>query len=497
MSSNSSTDAWTSRQLGGNGPTVYNSPTPQRNQYLSQFMSSSMLQDATKQASAVTVTTIKAFTRKSVDITQGNLDRCIEWADEHVRQGDDNEIVFTPMLIFNEEMQGATKTYRKIQAREVKSFLESVHMRNQPLFLHEIAPEDAPIKLAFDIELDFTKKETVEASFQSIDEQLLVEQCNEFCSMLISRCLVLLSQFAGRILDEHGVYQTDCTRKGKFSRHLTFDCSDVEHSSVVFVSDAHCAAFVDMVLQDEELQPYASQYEVIIDRGIYDTRHPLRTYFSAKRSATHQMMRYAPDGGTCDAEIMAKCLRTCFIVRRNASKFYRQGDQENTLYITSLFGMHEPNYLPDLISIDTANPPRSRARRRTTNRTQQVGQLVSMEKAILECGELAPYAPTRIIYQFDKLIVKCNGVKCSAHVDGQHREDNPCVFIKVNLLTQSYVQLCHSSTCAERRKSTPAASHSLPIDVAEEVRRYLNSRDWEGATPIGADFILALGTNNK
>lgn len=205
-------------------------------------MSSSMLQDATKQASAVTVTTIKAFTRKSVDITQGNLDRCIEWADEHVRQGDDNEIVFTPMLIFNEEMQGATKTYRKIQAREVKSFLESVHMRNQPLFLHEIAPEDAPIKLAFDIELDFTKKETVEASFQSIDEQLLVEQCNEFCSMLISRCLVLLSQFAGRILHEHGVYQTDCTRKGKFSRHLTFDCSDVEHSSVVFVSDAHCTA---------------------------------------------------------------------------------------------------------------------------------------------------------------------------------------------------------------------------------------------------------------
>lgn len=445
-----------------------------------------------------TITTQKIFDSKSRDsVTVGLLDSCVDWASANQQQGNDERTVQTPMLIFNEEMQGATTTFRRMVAWEVQSFLEHIDGATTALFLHEIVESDAPTKLAFDVELKFDDDD-VDALFGTTDPSELVAHCTTLVDRLIERCLAALAQMVGRELDEAAVVRLDCTRDDKFSQHLTFDGSDGQNNSIVFRSDADCAAFVETVLTDAVLADDRARYEKIVDKGIYDDRHPLRTYYSAKRKAPQQRMRALGDG-PCDGLLMARSLRSCFVVHGATGLFFHQLPASGVA-VTSLFARDDPAIVEPMIRMDSVatNRVRSARVRSRTRSALRAGDahgaaFAAVESALLTNETLAAFEPTRLICLSDSIIVKCASVDCSAHQSKRHRADNQCVFLKVDLMEQMYVQLCHSTDCQQRRRAKPPAAQPLPADVAAAVRNYLNSAEWAGGVNVGADFVTAIG----
>lgn len=446
------------------------------------------------------ITTSKMFNSTNSSSNIGPLDRCIEWASENLQQGDDNTPVVTPMLIFNEEVMrnNGTGTTRRMLATDIATFIEHIDGRTSSMYLHEIVPSGAPVKLAFDVELKFAADdESVnkrQTAFGSSDEATLVPLCATLTDTLVDVCLSKLSTYVGRPLDRSAVVETHCTRPGKFSRHITIDGSDDVYGSIVFATDGDCRAFVESLLANE-LANERPMYDILIDLGIYDDRHPLRTYYSAKREAPSLRMRLATDGA-CDGATMVRSLRSCIVTHRApASDFYHQPGTRR--YVTSLYVQEEPDVVM-AIRIPGAKTSRRTANSSSANSTASNGTmphssaLNSVASAILTCPELTAYAPQRVVFRANEAIVKCGTVACSAHPSKAHRKENKCVFLRIDLLTQMYVQLCHSSACKDVRRSNPPRRRPLSLAVCQAIMQYLNSADWPDGENVGVDFETAI-----
>lgn len=446
------------------------------------------------------ITTNKVFNSIDTPSNSGPLDRCIEWASENLQQGDDDTPVVTPMLIFNEEVarKNGAGTTRRMVATDIATFIENNDGRTSSMYFHEIVPSGAPVKLAFDVELKFAtddesvnKRQTV---FGASDEATLLPLCATLTNTLVDVCLSKLSTYVGRPLDQSAVVETHCTRPGKFSRHITIDGSDDVYGSIVFATDSDCRAFVESLLANE-LANERPMYDVLIDLGIYDDRHPLRTYFSAKREAPSLRMRLATDGA-CDGTTLARSLRSCIVTHRApASDFYHQPGTRR--YVTSLYAQEEPDVVM-AIRIPGAKQSRRTANSSAAGSNASAGTmphssaLNSVASAILACPDLSTYAPQRVVFRLNVAIVKCGTLACSAHPSKAHRKDNKCVFLRVDLLTQMYVQLCHSTACKEIRRSNPPRRRPLSLAVCQTIIQYLNSADWPDGENVGVDFETAI-----
>lgn len=416
------------------------------------------------------IRTCQIFSRLKSDSSEpGPLDAACQWAAEHCQQGDD-EIVHTPMLIFNEECLGVTdKPYRQMVVLDVATFLDQCRGRATPMFYHEIAV-DGPVKLALDLEIDFAKADKVAAAFGTTDEPTVMAEAAQLAAAFVGRALVALSALAGRPLGAADVVWLDCTRPGKFSKHVVFDGSSDEHESVAFASNADCGELVRR-LKAEQPSP---ALDLLVDEQVYAPRHPLRTYYSAKRGKEAHLMRAG--SGPCDAALMARALRTCFRVHIDG-EFYHQSEYATTAY------MVDNNVL--------ANEPIRLVRRQmgAASRTSRPSAASSstLVAAIIASPLLAKYEPAKGHFRGEsEIVIDCATLQCEAHPSGAH--SHRCVFLLVDVLAQTYVQLCNSSTCSSRRQEARPRHHALPADLTPAVKAFLES-EWPSGVARGG-FLL-------
>lgn len=445
--------------------------------------------------SSVQTMRIFAWKKSLAAASSGLLDSASTWAIERSVQGDESATA-TPMLILQEEMinERTATTFRQFCVFDISTFLTSVHNRSTPMFYHEIIPLHAPAKLAFDLEADFESKlAPLQAAFgtQDVDEIRLA--CSRLCEQLITATLVELSKQTGRAIDRTGVVVLDCSREEKWSKHVVFDGSNDVNDSIVFATDRDCAFFVKQLIGLPQFTVHSDALKLIVDQGVYNDRHPLRTYFSAKRKKQHQIMQTVPPAGVCHSTIMARTLRSCFIVHNESFEAFHQSG--STRYVTS-------SYLSRHLDALRAAPIRltSGERKAVTHSSSirsTAAPRVSNEALInllVHAPELQAFAPHAARFSDDNtVVIDCRTVECQYHVNGRHRAGHFCVFLVVDLLRQQFVQMCNSSNCQDRRQQARPLRHKLSNTLASAVRDYLCSANWPPGFVVGEEFLRALG----
>lgn len=434
----------------------------------------------------------------------GPLDAACQWAAEHARQtaGGDAPPVATPMLVLNEEMQSADRPWRQFVATEITTFVDAARGRRTPMFYHEVPPTDAPVKLAFDLEMsigDAALLAAAETVLGVSGSDAVRAECDRLAALLVDTALQLLAPLAERALERRDVVHLDASRADKWSSHWVFDCSDASGAeSLAFASQRDCYEFVQRVLAQPALAAHADAYARLVDRGIYATRHPLRTYYSAKRGAETHWFRdasVADRDAPCDAGTLVRSLRTAFVVHNAAGEFYHQSSP--TRYVTSLYLLDDPSALaeqpirlcarPALSALSTPATARLGAAADGTHSTGLLATLVA-------APELAVYEPTVARFRdANTVMITCRGTACSAHEAGAHRRGHQCVYLRVDLLRRQYTQLCHSASCHDRRLARPARGCGLSAEVCSVIEDYLASDDWSPGVVVGAQFAAALG----
>lgn len=453
--------------------------------------------------------TSKVFLAKNESYAKvGPLDAAFDWASKHLDQGNDNS-QGTPMLVFNEEMSrvGSDSTYRRMVAIDAMTLMESMNRKTTASFYHEIVPLDGPAKLALDLEIKFggdaKEQQKILDAFGTTDEAEVTEVCNALVARLISVCVDSLSTLTGRTLIEDSVVVLDCCRPGKFSRHVIFDGSDDQNPSIAFATDQDCRQFVLRVLERAELQNFQKELALLVDLGIYASRHPLRIYYSAKRGAPMLWLRDInnPDA-PCNGPLLMRSLRTCFISHSANRPLYRQ--TKSPMYVSSLYVMRHPDCLPNQLCLSkkissyassTSTSSSTSYRRVIPNAGAPGGKLIG---ALMISKELAAYEPKKAhFFNPSTIIVDCDTLQCSAHRNKQHSDNHKCVYVKVDLLQRNFVQLCNSTYCIDNRAQTPPIQHALNHELNEFVSQYLTSEDWSPGLVVGNDFVAALQLNNK
>lgn len=458
------------------------------------------------------VRTMQIFRASKKRNAAGPLDQACEWAVAHSQQGAES-VCATPMLLFNEEMQNehSDATYRQFCAFEVSTFLDAARDRTTPMYYHEIIPTNGRAKLAFDLEADFSKMPALEAAFGTRDVAAIRAGCARLCDMLVAASLDQLSALVGRPLDESAVVRLDGSRSEKWSKHIVFDGSDAAtHESISFASDRDCSVFVDRVLALPEFAAHIDALKAIVDRGIYDTRHPLRIYYAAKRSnpARWFVVDGAPTAIACSATTMARALRSCFVVHDAETKFFHQSGggvaDDDVRVVTSAYLVHNPNALREppirlYYGPAAAVAQHTVARRSVSSISTSTAVVVgssadALIDSIVGAPELAEYdVQSARFTDASELLVRCNTVKCEHHVNGQHSKGHLCVFLIVDVLRGRFTQLCNSTNCQERRRSVRPVRHRLPIAVRSAASAYVRSSEWAPGQVIGSEFVRALG----
>lgn len=318
---------------------------------------------------------------------------------------------------------------------------------------------------------------------------------------LVADTLAALSPLVGRALTRAHVVELDCSRPGKWSRHITVDGADDEHESVAFATNADCREFVQRLL-GAAASPYRERLALLVDRSIYGTRHPLRTAYSAKQGSTAAFRPLGPPA-PCDAEMLARSMRTCFRVRSTGAEFYHQVDGGDWRLVSSAYLLHEPTAMRAppirLVAAVVASLGRARAppeRAVVAAHVDRGPALAALCAAVAAAPELAAYGPRadRIrLRECRTLAVDCDGTACADAASGAHRPGHRCTTLAVDLLARRFTQSCFSSTCAERRGGRPARSQPVSRALSDAIGAYLASGEWPLGEAVGADFCAAIG----
>jgi hypothetical protein len=471
----------------------------------------------------ISVSTRREFRSSTNPSSVGPLDAAERWAAEHARQGT-AALFETPMLLFNEELGTAERSWRQMVAVEVTTLFDTMRGSATPQFLHEILPlgdarVPAPVKLALDCELKYGDEEALakaEAAFGTRDVEQLCGMCAQLYELIVAAILELLSPLVGRELTRDHLVELTATRRGKWSTHIVVDGYDAACDSVAFESNRDCAEFVRRVIAHPTLAAYHDAVELIVDRGIYAERHPLRTYYSAKRANAQAWLRLLTrETEPCDVDVLAASLRTCFRLHTTPSElsFYHQSASGPRL-VTSAYLMERPDLLaatPPLRLCErrmsaflrapttaTATPLLAATAGRTDAPVDTSGVAVAaLFRAIATAPEFADYdvRPSAGGIKFRSsyaVIVNCKTLTCSAHESGAHSRGHQCVYLWIDLLHRNYTQLCSSANCKAARAERPPRARAVPPSVSEAIGDFLCSPDWAPGERVGADFAAAL-----
>lgn len=441
----------------------------------------------------------------------GPLDEACKWALEHSTQGIDSAIA-TPMLIFNEEMSSNGSTWRQFVVTEVTTLMDNARGRTTPMFYHDIVPAEAPAKLAYDMELDFTdakKMDKAADAFGTRDVEELRTACDRLLDVLIEETVEALSKVANRPISTPPI-RLDGSRAEKWSKHIVFDHSDDTHESIAFAADRDCAEFVERVLASAACAAYKDAYDLVVDRGIYSSRHPLRTYYSAKRGKERLWIRSeAQPDAPCDDQLLVRSLRSCFVSHNTAVDFYHQTTA--TRFVTSSYLVDEPGAL-QTESIRICARLRSSLFSSSSSSflassSTSVGNIGSSSTsgqaasqlclAILKCPELNQYLPTVVRFRDPySMYVRSGALVCADQDGGEHKKGNFCVYLVIDLLRRQYVQLCFSAACIDKRRAQPPRNKALPVSVSDAITDYICSAEWPPGVVVGNDFCTAIGASN-
>jgi len=417
------------------------------------------------------------------------------------------------MLLFNEERGEGERRWRVMVALDVMTLLTRMRDRTQPEFLNEIAPSAAPVKLAFDCELkmrDPADLDKAEAVFGTRDPSALTLACREHYERLVTAVIDELGALTGRTLARsRHLAELQATRHGKWSMHLTVDGfedgrdGDEAHDTIAFESNRDCAEFVRRLIALPSLADCRAGLELIVDKGIYAERHPLRTYYSAKRGAEQHWLRAldAPLDAPCDADFLATSLRTCFRLHAKPPELVFYGQSNWPVYVTSAYLAGQPELL--------RAPPLRLAERRLVLAPSGPSSLVlplatqggSFAGALLLAIARAPEFERFKVRQTAggvkflnpyTIVAACRALECSAREEGgAHSDGHECVYLSIDLLRRTYTQLCHSQPCKEQRAIAQPRARALPPAACEAVGAFLCSTEWEPGEPVGADFAAS------
>ncbi len=229
---------------------------------------------------------------------------CLTWAAEHCTQLTSHDVeINTPMLILIRKESKEDRIERRYFAATPESF-ERLFMRTEDEDRHfdEIVI-DGPVKLFVDLELH-VNPETV-AKYKCTSAEQLKQKCEESAAALIGYLVAYHAR-------EHDVCVTPIIntshKESKWSQHVTFDGS-------VWRNNQHCKHFilglvVKQALRDPLLQD-------LVDKGIYERNHPMRTYRSTKNDEPSRSMLGPGENmrSPPDLERLRRSLITCIKIK--------------------------------------------------------------------------------------------------------------------------------------------------------------------------------------
>lgn len=456
------------------------------------------------------IETSAIFTRQTgsfggVDV--GPLVRARDWAEQRQLQMLEQGQLGVPMLMLQEEMPkpNSKDTWRRYHVVELTTFLARKRTPGEPMFTHEIVPSDCPCKFGFDLECGFGDNEHLakaQEAFGVVTIQEIVALCEQAKVQLITHALAKLSVLVGRPLNaaEH-VVVLHGTRPGKWSIHIIFDGSDASNDSIVFRSSNDCCAFAYELMALPELAWLAKVCETlsVVDLGIYASNHPLRHYYSSKRSApNYHLCTTEHRNVPLDPDIMRRSLLTCFITRTYKGRLYHQSD-DSARAITSLLASMSPDaFRVPPIQFESALVGQRRTLGSSMSRSSslivQGASYEALGDALCRAKELADYEPVRIKIRPDNtVLIVCRGLMCREAAGGEHSVTHRgSTYLVVDLLRGEFVQLCHSTHCIDKRKDALSYRRALGVATLDAVRTYL-ARDWSGSTCIGDEVVESLG----
>lgn len=456
------------------------------------------------------IETSATFTRQTGSfggIDPGPLVRAREWAEQRQLQMLEPGQLGVPMLLLAEEMPkpNSKDTWRRYHVVELTTFLARKRVPNEPMFTHEIVPSECPCKFGFDLECGFGDDEHLakaQTAFGVTTIEEIVALCERAKTQLIAHALAKLSVLVGRSLNatEH-VVVLHGTRPGKWSIHIIFDGSDANNDSIVFRSSNDCCAFAYELMALPELVWLANVCETlpVVDLGIYASNHPLRHYFSSKRSApNYHLCTTEHRNVPLDPDIMRRSLLTCFITRTYTGRLYHQADGGARAITSLLVSMSPDAFRVAPIQLESALVGVRRTLGSSMSRSgSMVVQGASYEAlgdALCRAKELADYEPVRIKVQPNNtVLIVCRGLMCHDADRGEHSDTHRgSTYLIVDLLRGEFVQLCHSTNCIAKRKDALSYRRALGVATLDAVHAYL-ARDWSGSTCIGDEVVEALG----
>jgi hypothetical protein len=509
-------------------------------------------------AQSINAVTHCVFTKKKGDPGMiGPLDRARQWAlDNCMQMIREQRLVGVPMLVFHEEMQSPyneEQRFMRHHVYEIGRFVD-LALRSADLFYHEIVPFGMPCKIGFDFELDYTnsaKMREVGADTPSHAKTICERARDEFFEAFCP----LLAQACGReqvTLEQDAVHLV-CHRRDKWSEHWVFDGARAGLGSIVFKSPVHCAIFVGSLLNDSDKFLDSNVLKVIVDQGIWNRNHPLRTALSSKRGK-EQYCFTEPGRARSEMteDVFVRSLLSCIAIAGNTRELLGQDPSKNNnlSYVTSTFihqsGLKVPNMidcssmlskasaaalnqgsLPRLFAQVQANSSKSGVSRRDKDRLllsaaeanmaqqrQSVIDSAGVERAssttdmhnyrsmaegtetwfdkLIQSPEIAVYNPNKVIdINGDILVVNCRTKACR-YKDKGHVDNESCVYLIVDLKRRYFAQRCHSSNCKVHPSYNALVWHTISAHGTAAIEEfYRTSRPL--SSRVGPEIYVAFG----
>jgi hypothetical protein len=502
-------------------------------------------------ATSIGAVTRCVFTKTNMDPGMiGPLERARQWALDHSVQ-----MVSDDTLVFHEKME-ATKHDSKFFIRhhvfEIGRFVSQAMMSSE-LFFHEIVPQHVPCKISFDFELDTTNEEKMriieaesEQDAKYICERARTEFMTEFCQRLAKAC--------GRdhISLEKDAVHLVCHRPGKWSEHWIFDGARDGLGSIVFKSPTHCAVFVADLLSHEDAFLDLKVINEILDRGIWNRNHPLRTALSSKRGF-EQYCFTQPNQPRSEMplDVFVRSLVSCIGVVDYTRPLLGQNPEETggVAYVSSSYikktGLKIPNMIDcssllskaGAASMNSGSMPRMLTQGRgfdlgasrrdkdrlflviaENNLAQQKEVLLrgsdrvasrhaqssgdvptfrfvsndrqSWFERLVQYPPIAAYNPTKVVDIDDEMvIINCVTKACRYKTSG-HSKNDTCVFLLVDMMRMQFSQRCHSSTCKSHANYGAPVWCTISGAGQTAIEEYFKT-SWPLRTELGQEFLVS------
>jgi len=258
---------------------------------------------------------------------QGALQKALKWGKEHCIQEENDEKIILPMMAFVRQVPINPKyTERRYFTMTLPAFERAfLALPDDERHFDEVVI-DGPCKLFADLEMQM--KQEYLGEFRCKDFAELRQKLEDAAAAYIGY-VVAFHKREHQITVEPIVLTAH--KESKWSMHVIFDGG-------VWRDRQHCQHFMAGFVKREEIRNpiFRKSPHGMIDMGVYDANHPLRTYRSSKPDEPHRLL--LGPGESLDDEPNLPFLRKSLITCIKASIVDESTDADDDAYNALLNG---------------------------------------------------------------------------------------------------------------------------------------------------------------